>query len=199
MVENLMGIHPTENEIELFLLTPEALTTEKRQQIDTHLSSCPQCRAATTLLRSFHSEFKKQYGTPPAVVKFVDELLIRSKIVELHPYRYSPDPAEFGQHVLTVLAAKSESEADYRYSSVCTLVSRDEQTLVRILKDTRMNNYRIFLIASRGSDMLGVTIRFPALDMSVPVDAETQQAVFSLPETHAAIDWTNIVAELHYA
>lgn len=194
-----MQQHPPENDIELFVLAPQELVPNRRAQITAHLNSCQQCKDTVALLRSFYSELKELPATSQNVEKFLDSLLPRPTILELQPYRYSPDPAEFGQHVLTVLAAKSETGREYRYSSVCTLVSRDERALVRILKDTEMDNYRIFLITRRGAETRNATIRFPALELSISLDSESHQAVFHLPSTQAAIDWSNIVAELRLA
>lgn len=194
-----MHIHPLERDIELFLEAPEELASEERAQIEAHLSSCLQCRDIAALLRSFHAELKQLRGTNPKVEQFLDGLLAQTTIIELRPYRYSPDPAEFGQHILTVLAAKSETGSDYRYSSVCTLMSRDEQILVRILKDQEMENYRIFLITKQGEHSPNATIRFPAFELSISLDPESQQAVFTLPSMQTAVDWSNIVAELRIA
>ena len=194
-----MQNHPSENDVELFVQTPDILNSTSRAQIEGHVSSCPSCQAIVTLLQSFYAEWKELSRPQVKTEQFLDHLLARPRVVQLHAYRYSPDPAQFRQHVMTVLAAKSEGDNNYRYSAVCTLVSQDEETVVRILKDDEMDNYKVFLITKQGVHAPNATVRFPALGLSVMLDPESLQAVFSLPSAQSTVDWSNIVAELRIA
>jgi hypothetical protein len=191
-----MESHLQENDIESFVLSPQKFGPGRRKEIVDHLANCAQCNAVASLLRSFYSELEDRPKRLRKVDEFVTGLLGQPAIIELQPFRFTPDPDEFGEHVMTVLAAKSESPSNYKYSSICTLVSRDEQILVRVLKDNDTQTYRVFLITKRGMPMLNATIRFPALNLTISVSSDTRQAEFSLPPTQSGIDWTNIVAEL---
>jgi hypothetical protein len=196
MTEVPMESHLQENDIESFVLSPQKLGPGRHKQIEDHLANCVQCNAVASLLRSFYSELEDQPKKLQKVEEFLSGLRSLPALVDLQPYQYTPDPDEFGEHVMTVLAAKSESPNNYKYSSICTLVSRDEQMVVRVLKDNDTQLYRVFLITKRGMPFLNATIRFPALNLTLSFSSDTRQAEFSLPPTQYGIDWTNIVAEL---
>jgi hypothetical protein len=191
-----MGNHLRENDIELFVLSPLGLDAGRHKQMADHLANCDQCNAVASLLRSFYSELEDEPWKLQNVEEFLSALLPPPSVYALHPYRYTPDPAEFGEHIMTVLAAKSESPNRYQYSSMCTLISRDEQIVVRVLKDNDTKIYKVFMITRRGMSILNATIRFPALNLTISISSDTRQAEFSLSPTQSGIDWTNIVAEL---
>jgi hypothetical protein len=190
--------HPTEDELELILLAPGDVDVDVRNEIEDHLRRCDTCRDSASLLRSFHNEMHKSPQSLPAVEELVSRLTVSSRVIALHPYRYVPDATEFGTNTMIVLAAKSEAKKEYRYSAVCTLLSRNEETLVRILKDHQTDTYRIYLI-TKNRDRSNAIIRFPSLDLDVSINGDTQQAEFSLPIDRTGIDWTTIVAELHFS
>ncbi len=190
--------HPTEHELELIFIAPGKIDVDLRTQIEDHLQHCDLCWESASLLKSFHDELRQSPQSLAHVEEFLGRIIFSPKIVELRPYRYVPDAAEFGEHAMTVLAAKSEAPREYRYSTVCTLLSRNEDTLVRILKDLQTDKYRIYLI-TRTPGHAAATVRFPSFDLDVPINPETLQAEFSLPANASGIDWMNIIAELRFS
>ncbi|HEY6950857.1 MAG TPA: hypothetical protein VI758_00540 [Bacteroidota bacterium] len=190
-----MDNHPRENAIELFLRSPQSLEADQRLLIERHLDLCPQCLDSLNLLRSFYAEFDRQIAEDASLKQFADRITNQPAVFELHPYRYTPNPAQFGEHVMTVLAAKSEGHDEYRFSSICTLVSHDERAVVRILKDNETSHYRLYLITDREHQFSEATIKFPLFDRSLVFDSKNHQTEFSLPAAEA-VDWTSVVAEL---
>jgi hypothetical protein len=191
-----MGNHIQEFDIELTILEPGKVSDSRRNEIAHHLRECSACREIAVMLQSFYSELNTETTESPRVEEFLESLTGKPVIIQLHPYQFSPDPSEFGEHVMTVLAAKSETVSNYRYSAVCTLVSRDENTLVRILKDNEALVYRLFLILRRRQPSQRISVRFPTLDLEIPIDPDSLQADIRLPANRGTVDWTNIVAEL---
>lgn len=191
--------HPPENDLELLATTPERLSAVRRTELEGHISSCSSCNDIVLLLQSFHRELTAGDTSRRKAELLLDRLFQHPNVIHLRAYRYTPDPSQFGRNVMTVLAAKSEGGPQYRYSSICTLVSHDEQTVVRILKDNDNNSYKAFLISKEGEQPTVALIRFPALDLNVVLEPSTHQASFSLPAAHRNIDWSNVVAELRLA
>ena len=194
-----MNRHPAENELELIFLAPDKVDAAMRREIEGHLEHCDPCRESAALLESFHAELKNSPQSVQNVEDFLKRFESRAKIVELFPYRFVPDATEFGENVMTVLAAKSETTSEYRYSTVCTLVSRNEESLVRILKDHDTEKYRVYLITKHREQIQHALVHFPSLQIDVAINPETQQAEFSLPANRPGIDWMNIVAELRFS
>lgn len=193
-------MHPQEEDIDLFVHAPDSLDVDRRTVIESHLAGCDFCRAMESFFRDFYGVLEKYSGRENSrVEQFLSDLEFRDSIIELFPHRFTPNPAEFGDHVMTVLAAKSEAKNLYRFSSVCTLVSKDEQTLVRILRDNDDEDYRLYLIKDDRVPDLKATVRFPALGISISVQPGSPQTEFKLPANIRDVDWTTIVAELRFS
>ncbi len=190
--------HPTEHLIESILLAPADVESGLRREIEDHVERCSLCSETALLLKNFHTQLRHSSQASPEVEEFLRRISPAPLTVDLQPYRFVPDATEFGEHAMSVLAAKSEAAKEYRYTPVCTLLSRNEETLVRILKDCQTDTYRVYVI-TKTRKSLNATLRFPSLDLVVSVNPETQQGQFSLPARQPGIDWTNIVAELRFS
>ena len=192
--------HLKEQDIELLVLTPEKLRCDLKQRMEAHLSECVHCKEISTFLRAFYSEFE---NASPSKDHRVEELLMRlqnrEQVFDLVPYRFMPDPFEYGERAMTVLAAKSEIRNHYRYSEVCTLVSKDENALVKILKDGESTSYKLFLVTSDLLPGTQATIRFPLLGLSKTLTFDLPRVDFELPANIPEVDWTTIVAELRFS
>jgi hypothetical protein len=192
--------HLQEREIDLLLLAPEKVDPDRRKEFELHLSACVECRELMLFLRDIYEELKSHAGaTNDQVEEFVSRLRDKERVVKLIPFRFIPDAAEFGDRVMTVLAAQSEPKDEYQYSSVCTLISKDERVLVRILKDNNRQSYRLFLVARDRPASSHATIRFPALGFTVTIQPGSAQADIKLPPEIRGIDWTSIAAELRFS
>ncbi len=190
--------HLEEQDIDLLILSPEKLAPERRQLLESHLAECSLCSEMAAFLRSFYDELGKHtLESQDRVEQFLADLKHRRSVVQLFPYQFVPT-TEVGGQLATVLAAKSDPKPSYRYSSVCTLASRDEKTVVRILRDEESRNYRLFLLSSGFEPDLRAIIHFPALDINVSVRPESPQAEFHLPASTQHVDWSSIVAELRF-
>ncbi len=193
-----MDGHLEEQDIDLLILSPEKLTAERRQLLEQHLAKCSLCSEMAAFLRSFYAELGKHtLESQSRVEQFLADLKQRNSVVQLFPYQFTPT-AEVGGRVTTVLAAKSDTKPPYRYSSVCTLASRDEKIVVRILRDEESRKYRLYLVSSSFEPDVRAIIHFPALDINVSVRAEFPQTEFHLPADTGEVDWTNVVAELRF-
>jgi hypothetical protein len=196
----LVERHLQEREIDLLLLAPEGLDPDRRKEFELHLSACAECRELVSFLRDIYEELKSHAdATNNQVEEFISRLRDRERVIKLTPFRFIPDPAEFGDRVMTVLAAQSEWKNEYQYSSVCTLVSKDERALVRILKDNDRQSYRLFLMARDRPASSRATVRFPALGFTVTIQPDSAQADIKLPSEIQEIDWTSIAAELRFS
>ncbi len=195
-----MEQHPKEEDIDLFVLAPDKLDRERRKDIEFHLSGCGLCSEMASFFRDFYAELGKHTLQDNShVEEFLSRLKHQEPVIDLFPHRFMPNPAEFGDHVMTVLAAKSETKDLYRFSSVCTLVSKDENTLVRILKDNGNQGYKLFLITKDPVPELKATVRFPVLGLSISLQPDSPQTDFKLPANIQEVDWTTIVAELRFS
>ena len=195
-----MEHHLHEREIDLFLLAPERLDPDQRKEYELHLSHCEECREVASFLRDVYRELQgRASDSNDRVEDFISGLGNRGRVIKLTPFRFVPDPAELGDRVMTVLAAQSEPKNEYQYSTVCTLVSKDERALVRILKDNDRQSYRLFLMARDRPRASRATVHFPVLGLSVTVQPDSTQADLELPSGTREVDWPSVVAELRFS
>ncbi len=195
-----MEYHLQERDIDALLLAPERLEADQRKEFERHLATCSACRELMTFLHDAYDELHRHSTeTERRVEEFVDRLRKQERIIELIPFRFVPDPAEFGEGTITVMAAHTGQQTDYKYSAVSTLISRDERSLVRILRDNELDRYRVFLTANDRPPRSRATIHFPGLGFGVTLAAEESQADLVLPPGLHDLDWTAIAAELRFS
>lgn len=194
-----MEHHLHEQDIDLYLLNPDRLDPVRKRQMESHLATCSLCSELTSFLDDVYRELRNRSSEKDQrVEQFLAHLAEQAKVIELVPLRFAPHPSEFSQNTVTVLAAKSDVRTHYRYSSVCTLASRDEGTLVRILRDEEQLRYRLYLITQERRHASHAIVRFPSLGVDVTVPLDTLQADVHLPTGSPDVDWTTIDAELRF-
>ncbi len=194
-----MEHHLHEQDIDIYLLSPERLDPVRKRQMESHLATCSLCSELTSFLDDVYRELRSRSSEKDQrVEKFLTQLAEQAKVIQLVPIRFAPNPSEVGENTMTVLAAKSDARTHYRYSSVSTLASRDEGTLVRILRDEELLRYRLYIITQEPRNASHAIVRFPSLGVEVTVPLDTLQADVHLPAGSPDVDWTTIDAELRF-
>lgn len=181
--------HLSEHIIER-LLTELSLEQCQIDDVKAHLAECTECRAIYSWLKSFYRELDQLDVRTQEEERRSD--LFPTGTIRLSPISFkSLDKWNRSNHI--ILAADAEEEKS-RYEHTVTLASENTQYLIRILHDTRKDNYKLFVIGpeKRRKNSL---VELPILNKELITD-EQGKIDFYLSRNVANRKWENIDATL---
>jgi len=186
--------HVAEHLIEFYVRHPEELDAITQQSVAGHVEACSACRSIAEFLRPFYAELETLDGkVSPQWEAWLAEHFPRAHVIPLHPFR--PEPEESCAYsanavVLAAMTRRSRSSGT-RFQTVATLASRQQDVLLRILRDNESDTYRLYVLSHDPRQRRHAVISFPDLPLEVATD-ENGQARFQLAGDMASRKWESL-------
>jgi hypothetical protein len=192
-------MHLDERTIDILLQNPALLDDGARNSAELHLLMCDGCRAIADSLSVFYAGLEKARVVPFAPTAHQDAVIRTltgiAAVVRLTPY--APRPTVFPRHIregISVLAAKGSPEKQMtRFETVATLASSAQGLLARVVQDTELKKFKVYLLADDPSQREAVLLSIPRLSLNLLLD-EKGQREFTLPPDFPPEEWPRLEA-----
>lgn len=189
--------HPSETELERYLNNTRSLEVAQRNYIEEHIRNCEECATLLEWLRDINDLVQQQYESFSSHLTHPAGKLEKKKPVRIPLYPYTVGKPEANNEFRPLLLAADHPAGSHGYRSVATMISSEEECLVRILKNENADNYRIFILADDKFYSSKGMLSFPALGKELLADEIGQVTIPSkqLPNE----TWLNDRCLLHIA
>jgi hypothetical protein len=184
----MMG-HPDENTIEMYILKPASIASERRRELEEHLSECPGCRAVEVSLREYYSEFERGPEIDRALVtRVIKRAYSLGRVIRLTHYHPRPNTTA-GQPYTGLLAAQAGEQGRRQgFETVGTFASETDHILLRVRQDTINRRVKIYYHAEDPQMREGAIVTIPDLPAEIVLD-EHGQMEFGIADAKSAREW----------